>query len=140
MAFLNGNSTRTIDLMQRAMGGSVLRSQVLNNNIANASTPNYKRKDITFQAELQRAIRSEKLAPGVPFKKTSKNHIPLMRAQDFNEVQPKVYTEFNTYQNNNGNSVDVEKEMMESTKNTMYFNALAQRTAKEFSKLKRLMA
>ena len=138
MILLGGNSTKTIDLMQKAMGGAVLRAEVINNNIANASTPNYKRHDVTFQAELERALNSEKIQP-VPFKVSRKRHIPAFRTKDYRSVTPKITTEFNSYQNNNGNSVDVEKEMMESIKNTMYFNALANRTAKEFNKLKYLL-
>ncbi len=136
---LGGNSTKTIDLMQRAMGYSIMKKEVIDNNIANASTPNYKRRDVTFQAELERALNSEKMAPGVPFKMSRTKHIPAFRVKDYKAVTPKIITEFNTYQNNNGNSVDIEKEMIESTKNTMYFNALAQRTAKAFSKLKFLL-
>lgn len=135
MVLLGGNSTKTIDLMQRAMDYSLIRDDVIKNNIANASTPNYKRRDVTFQAELLRAIDSEKKEV-IPFKTSRKRHIPIYRPKDYKDVSPKIITEYNTYQNNNGNSVDIEKEMMESTKNSMYYNALAQRIAKEFNKLK----
>lgn len=139
MVLLGGNSTKSIDLMQRAMGASVLRSQILNNNIANATTPNYKRHDLNFQAELERALNSEKEAPGIPFKMSSEKHIPSFRVKDYREVTPSITTDFNTYYNNDGNSVDIEKEMLEASKNTMYYLALAQRTSKEFSKLKYLL-
>jgi len=115
-----------------------MKTQVINNNIANASTPNYKRQDITFQSELERALLSEKQELS-PFTMTNEKHIPVYRAKDYRQVAPKKITEYNTYQNNNGNSVDIDKEMLESSKNTMYYNALAQRTAKEFNKLKFLV-
>jgi flagellar basal-body rod protein FlgB len=133
------NSTKSIDLMHRAMSFSVLRAQVLDNNIANVTTPNYKRKDVTFQQELLRAINSEKEEDKVPFKTTREKHISINRPKDYREVKSKVITEYNTYQNNNGNSVDIDKEMMEESKNAMYFNAMAQRVAKEFNKLKYLL-
>ena len=136
---LGGNSTKSIDLMQRAMGSSVLRHEVINDNIANATTPNYKRKDVTFHAELERALNSEKEYPGVPFKTSRERHIPAFRVKDYRNVESKITTEYNTYQNNNNNSVDIEKEMLESSKNSMYYSALAQRTAKEFNKLKFLL-
>lgn len=136
MVLMGGNSYKSIDIMQRSMSASSLRSQVLNNNIANATTPNYKRQDITFQSELQRALDSEQSFPGVPLTTTNEKHIPFMRVKDYKEVQAKKITEFNTYQNNDGNSVDIDKEMIEQSKNTMYYNALAQRAAKEFNKLK----
>lgn len=138
MALLGGNSTRSIDLMQRSMSAAVMRNHVINNNLSNASTPNYKRRDVTFQAELERAIDSEKEAQ-IPFKMSRRKHINHFKAKDYKEVKAKVITEYNTYQNNNGNSVDVDKEMLEGAKNTMYFNAMAQRTAKEFNKIKLLL-
>ncbi len=139
MVLLGGNSFKSIDIMQRSMGASSLRSQVLNNNIANATTPNYKRQDITFQSELKRVLDNEKNYPGVPMTLTNEKHIPAMKMQDYREVKAKKITEFNTFQNNDGNSVDIDKEMIEQSKNTMYYNALAQRTAKEFNKLKYIM-
>ncbi len=139
MIMLGGNSTRSIDIMQRAMSASSLRSQLINNNIANATTPNYKRQDVTFQAELERAVRSEKEAPGVQMTLTDEKHIPVMRVKDYKDVKAKKITEFNSYQNNDGNSVDIDNEMMESSKNTLYYTALAARTAKEFNKLKFLL-
>lgn len=122
--------------MQRAMSASTMKQSVINNNIANVNTPNYKRQDVTFQSELQRALDSEAEYPGAPFKMTKDQHIPAFRVKDYREVQAKKITEYNTYQNNDGNSVDIDREMMESSKNTMYYSALAGRTAKEFNKLK----
>lgn len=136
MLMSGSNSTKMIDIAQRSMGAATLRAMVINNNIANATTPNYKRQDITFQSELERALNSEKESHGIPFKTTHEKHIPSFRVKDYREVRPKKITEYNTYQNNDGNSVDIDKEMMESTKNSMYYNALAQRVTKEFNKLK----
>jgi len=136
MNMFGGSTEKMLDVMHRSMGASSLRNEVLNNNIANATTPNYKRQDITFQSELERALVSENSDPGIPFKTTNERHINVFKPKDYREVNAKKITEYNTYQNNNGNSVDIDKEMLESAKNTMYYNALAQRTAKEFNKLK----
>lgn len=139
MILKSDNSTKSIDLMQRTMGACVLRANVINNNIANATTPNYKRKDITFNAELERAINSEKEFPGVPFKTSKERHISSFKIKDYKNVEAKITTDYNSYQNNNGNSVDIDNEMMESAKNSMLYSALTQRTAKEFNKLKYLL-
>lgn len=139
MVLFSGNSAKSIDIMQRCLSAASLRSQVLNNNIANATTPNYKRQDITFQSELERALNSEAEFPGVPMTMTDEKHVPSMRVKDYREVKAKKITEFNTYQNNDGNSVDIDKEMTEQSKNTMYYNALAQRVSKEFNKLKYIL-
>lgn len=139
MLLLNNDSLKTIDLLQRGMGSAVYRGQVINNNLANASTPNYKRQDVTFQSELYRALESEKNYPGVPMKTTKEKHIPSFRIKDYKTVRPKKVVDFNSVVKNDGNSVDLDMEMVEASKNTMYFNALAQRAAKEFKKLRLLM-
>ena len=136
MVMSGNNTTKMLDIMQRAMGASSMKADVINNNIANATTPNYKRQDITFQSELERALNTENMYNSMPFKTTNEKHIPIHRPTDYRSVKPKKITEYNTYQNNDGNSVDIDKEMMEGTKNTMYFNALAQRVTKEFNKIK----
>ena len=139
MLMSGSNNTKMLDILQRSMGAASMRAAVLNNNIANATTPNYKRQDVTFQSELERALNTEKEYPGTPFKTTHEKHIPSLRVRDYKTVTPKKITEYNTYQNNDGNSVDIDKEMMESAKNSMYYNALAQRVTKEFNKLKFLL-
>jgi flagellar basal-body rod protein FlgB len=136
MVMFQGNSAKMIDIMQMSMTASSMRNDVINNNIANATTPNYKRQDITFQAELEKALNSEEYQPDVNLATTNEKHIPAYRSIDFKTVKAKKITEFNTYQNNNGNSVDIDKEMLESAKNSMYYNTLAQRIAKEFNKIK----
>ena len=78
MTLFNSNSTKMIDIMQRSMTASTMKTQVINNNIANASTPNYKRQDITFQSELERALLSEKQELS-PFTMTNEKHIPVYR-------------------------------------------------------------
>ncbi len=138
MVIFGGSSEKMIDILQMGLNASSKRNMVINNNIANSSTPNYKRQDITFQKELQRALDSEKYYEknGDMLKLTHERHIPITRPKDYRSVEAKKTTDFNSYQNNNGNSVDVDVEMLESAKNSMYYNSLAQRTAKEFNKLK----
>ena len=46
MIIHGGSSAKSIDIMQMAMGAASKRSSVIMNNIANATTPNYKRQDI----------------------------------------------------------------------------------------------
>jgi flagellar basal-body rod protein FlgB len=141
MVIFGGSSEKMVDILQMGLNASSKRNMVINNNIANSSTPNYKRQDITFQKELQRALDSEKYYEqnGDMLKLTHEKHIPITRPKDYRAVQAKKTTNFNSYQNNNGNSVDIDVEMLESAKNSMYYNSLAQRTAKEFNKINFLL-
>lgn len=139
MILFQGDTAKSLDIIHKGMNAATMRNSVINNNIANATTPNYKRQDITFQAELERALNSETEEPGTPMTLTNEKHIRAFRAKDYREVSPKVTTDYNGVQNNNGNSVDIDKEMMESAKNSMYYNALAQNAAKKYSLIKFLL-
>lgn len=139
MVLSGSGSLKMLDIMQRSMNAATMRNDVINNNIANATTPNYKRQDVTFHEELKRALRTEALAPGTPMRTTHEKHIPGHRITDYRSVVAKKTTNYNSYQNNDGNSVDIDREMVEASKNSMYYNSLAQRTAKEFGKLKFLL-
>lgn len=91
------------------------RSEVLANNLANADTPNYKARDIDFQAILRG--EAEK-ARSLDMARTDGDHIPgrvdsghemLYR----NPIQPSI----------DGNTVDTNVENAEFTKNAMSYNA-----------------
>ena len=57
---ITSNAFDYIDLMDAAADASAKRSTILANNLANATTPNYKRKDMDFSKTLMREI--ERLA------------------------------------------------------------------------------
>ena len=57
MIIHGGSSAKSIDIMQMAMGAASKRSSVIMNNIANATTPNYKRQDVQFDDFLARELR-----------------------------------------------------------------------------------
>jgi len=91
------------------------RSEVLANNLANADTPNYKARDMDFQA----ILRGEaKKAQGLDMARTDGDHIPG-RVESGHEVlyrnpiQPSI----------DGNTVDTNVENAEFTKNAMSYNA-----------------
>ena len=93
------------------------RAKVLANNIANADTPGYKARDIDFQ----QVLKSMTGKPGgsLPMTSSGNGHANgLLSADSINglqyrsEVQPSI----------DGNTVDLQKERTEFTRNTMEFN------------------
>nr|WP_303047689.1 flagellar basal body rod protein FlgB [Treponema pallidum] len=52
--------TRTVDLLHRALDVNALRYEVTANNLANAEVPGFKRTDVNFEAELKRALDSQR--------------------------------------------------------------------------------
>jgi len=130
----NTNFNKSIDLLQRNMGVSTLRREVIANNIANAETPNFKRSEVSFEAELSRALASEKLDKsfgGV----THENHIPFRRTVDYQTVGPRISLDYLTTSKNNGNNVDVEVELMSATENQMMYELMTKATSHQFRQI-----
>ena len=53
---ISSNAYNYINVLDKAADASWTRNDVLANNIANADTPNYKRKDVQFETYLSNAI------------------------------------------------------------------------------------
>ena len=86
------------------MRGAWLRQTLLTNNIANAETPGYQRRDVNFQATLRNAIANSQPAGQIQF-------------------QPEVQQQS---AGPNGNGVEVDQESALLAENGLEYEALAQ--------------
>jgi flagellar basal-body rod protein FlgB len=93
-------STKMIDL-------TVARQQVIANNLANASTPNYIRKDLDFQGKLAEQVRNNDLEGGLSS--------VTGEVVDDNTEAPRM----------DGNNVNVATELNQLMKNGVLFNLLS---------------
>jgi flagellar basal-body rod protein FlgB len=125
--FLDSGFMKTIDILHRTMSTSVLRQEVIADNVANADTPHFKRREVAFESELVRALNSYDPEP-FPAALTNKRHIPFYRPKNYREVKPFVHLDYATSYRNDGNNVDIEKEMVDARENTLRYMAMAQRT------------
>ena len=130
----NTTFAKSVDLLQRNMAVSTLRRQVISNNIANAETPNFKRSEVSFEAELGRALASEKLDKSIGVV-TNEKHIPFNRTVDYRTVGPKIALDYLTTSKNNGNNVDIEREMMQATENQMMYELMTKAVSHEFRQI-----
>ncbi|GBU29120.1 flagellar biosynthesis protein FlgB [Treponema sp. R8-4-B8] len=130
---------KTVDLLHRAMDASVVRRQVIANNLANANVPNFKRTDVNFESELKRALDSEGRRPALEIKMTRPGHFPNYKERDYRDVQIRRVLDYTSTYNNNGNNVDPEKEFMLATHNQMSYTLLAQSAAFEYSQIGRAL-
>ena len=113
------------------MDVSVLRRNVIANNIANSDTPNFKRTVVNFESQLKRALDSEKVKP-FPQLLSDKRHIPFFKPIDYRSVQPRRVLDYLTTSKNNGNNVDIEEEMMNAMENQLLYQTLVQVISSEF--------
>jgi flagellar basal-body rod protein FlgB len=131
---------KTLNLLDKALDASTLRQKVITNNIANVDVPNFKRSEVNFESELRRAIqedcKNDKLPHG---KMTDPRHIPFHVPTDISAVKPRINLDYTTTSRNDGNNVDIEKEIVDASKNTMQYNAYIQRASSAFATLKRVM-
>lgn len=113
-------------IMQRALDGAWARQEVLANNVANAETPGYKRRDIDFLSCLQQAagIKAQPVATNARHLAGS-DQTRFITTQDTSSITP------------DGNSVDIDKEMGEVSANTLYYEAVSQQLSSYLALLRK---
>nr|WP_231685177.1 flagellar basal body rod protein FlgB [Phosphitispora fastidiosa] len=119
-------------MLEKGLDASALRNRVIADNLANVDTPGYKRSDVLFEEELRKAIGRE---TGLAGKLTHDRHIPIGRKSEFN-VTPEVVRSEDASMRNDGNNVDIDREMAALAKNTIIYSVLAQELNGEFQKIK----
>ncbi|QEN03737.1 flagellar basal body rod protein FlgB [Thiospirochaeta perfilievii] len=132
--FDNTTFGKSLDVLQRTMDVSLLRREVISNNIANAETPNFKRTDVTFEESLSKALASEGKNT-FKMTMTDERHIPADRTVDYKTIKPRRVLDYTTQSDSNGNNVDIEVEMMDVVKNQMRYQLLTQAVSEQFQKI-----
>lgn len=127
---INTNVFDYINVLDKAADASWLRNEAISNNIANASTPGYKRQDVAFESELQKALgtnRYESMDSKVAGVKTSR-------------LQPRPYTDSADYSYRlDGNNVDIENENVMLAENQLKYQGLLTSVSQEFANLQAVM-
>lgn len=107
--------SETISTLEGALNYSTIKQKVIAQNIANADTPNYKAKDVSFKSALQTAMNDP-----LKGKRTDDRHILFPQGRN----SAAIITRQNVSYNHNGNSVDIDKEMADLATNQIYYNAM----------------
>lgn len=107
----------TIKSLESALNATAARQNVISQNIANVDTPFYKAKEVVFKHELEKAI-------SIQAKKTHRKHIDFKYHANGDYI---IQTKNHTVMNNNGNNVDIDKEMVLLAENQILYNALIER-------------
>ncbi|MBI5878730.1 MAG: flagellar basal body rod protein FlgB [Chloroflexi bacterium] len=126
-------NSRTLDVLQVAMRGLSLRQQVIGQNMANVDTPGYKAATVSFEDELKRV--ADPSSAELRLVSTHDAHLGLAALDD-----PQVAQRPNLTLRNDGNSVDVDKEMVELAETSLRFQSLAQLASKQLATLRAAIA
>ncbi|MDO4965373.1 MAG: flagellar basal body rod protein FlgB [Lachnospiraceae bacterium] len=120
-----------INVLEKAADGAWKRNEVIANNIANIDTPDYKRQDISFQAELQHALKASK------YTSLDTKVRDLNDRNRLSHIEPRQYTDYANYSYRlDGNNVDVDNENVELASNQIVYQAIVQSINSEFTEIK----
>jgi flagellar basal-body rod protein FlgB len=136
---INNNFSKTVDILHRAMDASLVRRDVIADNMTNANVPNFKRTIVNFESELKRSLETEKQKPVLELTLTNSKHIPNYKEKDYRDVQIRRVLDYTSTYNNNGNNVDPEQEMIEALRNQMTYTLLAEAVAFEFGQVSQVL-
>ncbi|OEH85815.1 flagellar basal-body rod protein FlgB [Desulfuribacillus stibiiarsenatis] len=128
MNIFNNSSFSSVE---KALDAAQLRQTVIANNIANATTPGFKKSSVKFEEHLQQALSKK----GISGNRTHAKHLPI-GASRLADVNPRIVLHKDTKLNNNENNVDIDTEMTELAKTQLWYNALSQNISGKFQKLK----
>lgn len=116
--------------LEKGLDASSLRQKVLADNVANVDTPNFKRSDVDFQAVLNSALGNNEAS--LPLKRTSPRHLPGVAEP----ASPAVVQDNSTTLRNDGNNVDIDREMANVAENGIYYNSLTQALSSQLGLLR----
>ena len=115
-----------INVLQKTADAAWIRNDVIANNIANATTPGYKRQDIAFEDELSKALRHSRY----------KSMDAKVADLKMNRLKPRTYTDSANYSYRmDGNNVDIETENVTLAANQLKYNGLTECLNQEFKNL-----
>ena len=113
---LNSDSIKILKKLQEY---TILKQKVIANNIANVETPGFKAKDVRFVDEFEKALKAGDIENAL-------------------NVKPVVYERNDLPVRNDGNNVNIEKEMVELQKNKMRFEVYSELLRKKYKMIKEM--
>ncbi len=155
-------SSRAINITELALNGLMERQKAISSNTANVMTPNYQRKEVSFENQLAEIISKDEirkdlrayngmLQPNNAYNQTIPNEgfipsqaqqkglpaeqLKFLSQKDYNTFNPEIIRDTSEFDPASGNNVDMEKEMMDMAKNGMKYSVLANLEGKMFSGL-----
>lgn len=124
---INSNIYNYVNVLDKAADAAYIRNDVLANNIANASTPNYKRQDVQFESILQASLAGD----GKLSERMEELNLNL---SDLNSY---IYTDSSSLSYRlDGNNVDPEQEQAYLAENQIRYQALIDQMMQEFERYK----
>ncbi len=116
--------------LEKFLDLSLTKQAAISSNIANVNTPNYKARKVNFEDELKKALSDGN--GEISLKTTNNKHISA--GGKVANVSPEVEISSEPARPD-GNNVDLEKEMVDLTKNNIKYNLGVQVITKLFKNI-----
>ena len=117
---MNIGIDKSATLLEKMLDVSSVKHKVIANNIANVNTPGYKKMDVSFADQLEKALNKDSM-------------------NKFDTLQPKIVIskeDSSETVRNDGNNVDMDKEVSSLVKNTLTYSIYTQLLAKKYEGIK----
>ena len=116
--------SRTATLLKDALNYRAMRQDMIASNIANADTPNYKPRDVSFEQALiqKKAALLKNDNTTLKMAQTDASHLKAEKQATLSKAA--LYFRDGHMARNDGNSVDIDVETTEMSKNSVMYNAI----------------
>ena len=115
-------TTQNDRMIRTALQGLTARQRTIADNVANVDTPEFKASHVSFEMAMKQAIGSVEQ----PLAMTKVANAVAGPADAPNDVKPTVTVDSDLGRRNDGNNVDVDREMLDLADTNLRFNALIQ--------------
>ncbi|SHH83562.1 flagellar basal-body rod protein FlgB [Sporobacter termitidis DSM 10068] len=128
------NMFSSVNTLQKDLGASWLKNEVISNNIANVDTPGFKASHVRFEDLMAEAVSANDGT--LPLTVTNERHIALPSAGgSIENVEPEILTDETTSTRLDGNNVNIDNEMVDLAKNSIDYYTTVSKINSEFRKL-----
>ena len=127
---INSNVFDYINVLDKAADASWTRNEIIANNIANVDTPGYKRQDLNFEDELERALGNSRY----------KSMDAKVNDLKDKHLQARVVNDYSNFSYRyDKNNVDIDTENVTLAANQVKYQGLMASLNSEFTNLQSVM-
>jgi flagellar basal-body rod protein FlgB len=132
--------SKSFKYLESSLNYRAIRQDLIAGNISNADTPYYKSRDIDFEDMLSKKVAQEfnKNDKKLALARTSENMMPALDEE--NSDKPTIFFRDGHLARNDGNTVDLDVETTELSKNNMMYNATIEALKKQASIFKAVIS
>lgn len=130
---IGSNAFNYINVLNKAADASWTRNEVIANNIANVSTPDYKRKDIKFEEYLKGELTKDFFDGGDLNKRVANVNLGKLGTTIYTDQEELSYRL-------DGNNVDINTENANLAENQIKYYTLLDSMSQEFSRIKSVLS